>query len=145
MAFLTCAQLSSQRFLEQKDMTLRRRGVERTESAEKFPGEGFIRLSALLKRWSRDPWLMGPTILEPKGNDREVDSRGASGLPSRVSMFYWSDRFILRRFSLFKLYPKNLRFVRLHFQRLHVCFLNSTSQRSRISPVWGWLSSRHWL
>ena len=44
---------------------------------------------------------------EQKGNHREVDSGYSPGLPSNVSMFFWSDWFILSRCSLLKLYPSN--------------------------------------
>lgn len=58
-------------------------------SDENLPGEGFTRLSALLKRQSRDYGSWAATIIEQKSNEKDIDSGNSPGLPSSVSMFYW--------------------------------------------------------
>lgn len=70
-----------------KNVTLRRRGGEWTNSHENLPGEGFTRLSAS-KRQTTELWLMGVTILEQKGNHGEMDSGDSPDLASSVTVFY---------------------------------------------------------
>lgn len=56
-------------------------------SDENLTGESFTRLSAPLKRQSRDYGSWGPTVIEQKCNERDIDSGNSLPFPPVLPCF----------------------------------------------------------